>query len=121
MATNRPELYDILSQWASSKYAVLEVDVSSTHDDTDLADIATHYPSGDAFSWDEFQAIIFITDLKHDVDYELKYNDTANDAELVTAKGTKIYRTGVDGEKITKIFFTNTATATSVLLKLEGY
>jgi len=111
-------LADRLEQWASSKYAQLAVDVSSTHDDADLADIATHYPSGDAFSWDEFDKIIFVTDLQHPVDWEVKINDTANDAITFKARGDTMERV----LPIDKLFFTNTATSTTdVLILMEGY
>jgi len=108
-----------LERWASSKYAILEVDLSATHTDEDLADIATHYPDGGAFSWDEFTEIIFVTTLNHPCDYELAYNDPDNDHEPVTGAGTQIYRTAGG---IEKIFLTNTATsATALRLKIEGY
>jgi len=118
MSAYEPEIEEALQRFATTKYAVLSVDVSSTHDDVDLANIATHHPSGDAFSWDEFTAIIFVTDRRHTVNFELKYNDTGNDADFYSARG--------DGVEhllgITKIFFSNDATdATPVLLLLEGY
>jgi len=114
-----PEMEEAQAKWASSKYVVLEVDLSATHTDEDLANIATHYPSGGAFSWDEFTKIIFITTLNHPVDYELAYNDPANDHEPVTGAGTKIYRTA---EGIEKMYLTNTATSgTALRLKVEGY
>ena len=72
MTLYETEVKDALGEWASDRYAQLAVDVSSTHDDANLADIATHYPSGDAFSWDEFDKIIFVTDLQHPVDWELR-------------------------------------------------
>jgi len=110
---------EALREWASDRYAVLEVDLSSAHSDEDLANIATHYPSGDAFSWMEFTKIIFITTLNHPVDYEFAYNDPDNDHEPITAKGTKIYRTAGG---IEKMYLTNTATsATALRLKIEGY
>jgi len=120
----KPELYDILSSWTTRKYVVLQVDVSSTHDDADLADIATHYPSGDAFSWDEFNGIIFITDIKLPInEFELKYNSTDNDAEPFTAAGQTVEHTGVDGEPITSIYFSNNDTdpSNNVIIKLEGF
>jgi len=108
-----------LREWASSKYAILNVDISVAHTDEDLANIATHRDSGVAFSWDEFTKIIFITTLNHPVDYDLAYNDSANDKEPVTAKGTKIYRTAGG---IEKIYITHSATsATALILKIEGY
>jgi len=113
------EQLDNLQRWASSRYAILEVDLSSTHTDEDLANIATHYPSGGAFSWDEFTKIIFITTLNHPVDYELAYNDPDNDHEPVTGAGTEIYRTAGG---IETMYLTNTATSTTALkLKIEGY
>jgi len=118
MSFSQEQHRENLRDWSSSKYAVLEVDVSTTHNDADLANIATHYPSGDDFSWNEFTEIIFVTDRRHTVNFELKYNDTENDADFYSARG--------DGVKhllgITQMFFTNTATdATPVLLLLEGY
>jgi len=113
-----PEAEEALKKWSSSRYAQLAVDVSSTHDDADLADIATHYPSGDSFSWDEFNKIIFVTDLQHPVDWEVKINDTANDAVPFSARGDSLERV----LKIDKLFFTNTATSTTdVLILMEGY
>jgi len=109
---------EALQKWASSRYAQLAVDVSSTHDDADLADIATHYPSGDPFSWDEFDKIIFVTDLQHPVDWEVKLNDTSNDAVTFKARGDTMERV----LPIDKLFFTNTATSTTdVLILMEGY
>jgi len=108
-----------LSKWTSSKYAVLNVDVSTAHTDQDLAEISTHRNSGEAFSWDEFTRIIFITTLNHPVDYDLAYNDPDNDKEPVTASGTQIYRTAGG---IERIYITHSATSTTALiLKLEGY
>jgi len=113
-----PEAEEALKKWSSNRYAQLAVDVSSTHDDADLADIATHYPSGDAFSWDEFDKIIFVTDLQHPVDWEVKINDTANDAVTFKARGDTMERV----LPIDKLFFTNTATSTTdVLILMEGY
>jgi len=107
-----------LERWASSRYAQLAVDVSSTHDDVDLATIATHYPSGNSFSWDEFDKIIFVTDLQHSVDWEVKINDTANDAIPFSARGDSLERV----LKIDKLFFTNSSTSTTnVLMLLEGW
>jgi len=111
-----------LSQWASSKYAVLEVDVSSTHTDADLATIATHHPSGDLFSWDEFTNINWIKDMRHSVDFGLKLADTANDRAEFTAKGQNWNRIASILAENLVIYFTNTATsATTVLLELEGW
>jgi len=99
------------------KYVVLQVDVSSTHNDTDLADIATHYPSGDDFSWDEFNKIIFVTDRRHTVNYEIRYNSTDNDADLYEGRGDGIEHYGIE-----KMFLSNDSTdGTPVLLLLEGY
>jgi len=119
MTLYETEVKDALGEWASDRYAILEVDLSATHTDADLATIATHYPSGTAFSWDEFTKIIFITTLNHPVDYELAYNDPANDYEPVTGAGTQIYRTAGG---IEKIYLTNSVTSTTSLrLKIEGY
>ena len=118
MTIHEQEAEEALGKWSSSKYAQLAVDVSSTHDDADLADIATHYPSGDAFSWSEFDKIIFVTDLQHPVDWEVKINDTANDAITFKARGDTMERV----LPIDKLFFTNTATSTTdVLILMEGY
>jgi len=113
-----PEAEEAHRKWASDRYAQLAVDVSSTHDDADLADIATHYPSGDSFSWDEFDKIIFVTDLQHPVDWEVKIDDTSNDAITFKARGDTMERV----LPIDKLFFTNTATSTTdVLILMEGY
>jgi len=122
MSTNRPELYDILEGWSSSKYAVLAVDVSSTHTDADLANIATHHPSGDSFSWSEFNNINWIKDMRHSVDFGLKLADTGNDRAEFTAKGQNWNRIASVLEDSLIIYFTNSATnATTVLLLLEGW
>jgi len=119
MTLYEPEIEEALRKWSSSLYAILEVDLSTTHTDEDLANIAAHYPDGGAFSWDEFNKIIFITTLNHPVDYEFAYNDPDNDHEPVTGAGTQIYRTAGG---IEKIYLTNTATsATALRLKIEGY
>jgi len=113
------EAEKVLEQWATSKYAVLEVDVSSAHTDEDLANIATHYPSGNAFSWDEFstEGIIFITDLRHSVDFELKKDSTSNDAAMFFTDGQSWERVGASS-----LYITHTATnATTVIILLEGY
>jgi len=109
-----------LREWASSRYAILNVDVSAAHTDEDLANIATHRDSGASFSWDEFTEIIFITTLNHPItDYDLAYNDPDNDLEPVTDPGTQIYRTAGG---IEKIYITHSDTSTTALiLKVEGY
>jgi len=116
------EQLDNLQRWSSSRYAVLAVDVSSAHTDEDLANIATHHPSGNAFSWDEFTNINWITDIRHTVDFGLKLADTGNDRNEFTAKGQKWTRMASVLEGSLVIYFTNTATnATTVLLVLEGW
>jgi len=118
MPMSQEQAIEALKRFSSTSYAQLAVDVSSTHDDADLADIATHYPSGDAFSWDEFDKIIFVTDLQHPVDWEVKINDTANDAVTFKARGDTMERV----LPIDKLFFTNTDTSTTdVLILMEGY
>jgi len=119
MSMYEEEAKKALREFAASKYAVLEVDLSSTHTDEDLANIATHRDSGETFDWSEFTKIIFITTLNHPVDYDLAYNDPDNDLEPVTDSGTQIYRTAGG---IEKIYITNSATsATELILKIEGY
>jgi len=119
MSAYEPEIEEALQRFATTKYAILNVDVSAAHTDEDLANIATHRDSGASFSWDEFTKIIFITTLNHPVDYDLAYNDPDNDLEPVTASGTQIYRTAGG---IEKIYITHSATsATALILKLEGY
>ena len=114
-----PEAEEALGKWSSSKYAIVNVDLSSTHTDEDLANITTHRNSGEAFSWDEFTKIVFITTLNHPVDYDLAYNDPDNDLEPITGPGTQIYRTAGG---IERIYITNSATSeTALILKLEGY
>jgi len=115
-------LADRLEQWATSKYAILSVDVSSAHTDEDLANIATHHPSGDDFSWDEFTNINWIKDMRHPIDFGLKLADTGNDRAEFTAKGQNWNRiAGVLKDNLV-IYFTNSATnATDVLLLLEGW
>jgi len=111
-----------LRQWSSSSYAVLAVDVSSTHTDADLANIATHHPSGDAFSWDEFNNINWIKDIQHPVDYGLKLADTGNDRVEFSARGQNWERIAGVLKGNLVIYFTNTATTgTDVLLLLEGW
>jgi len=118
MMVSKQDHQDSLERWSSSKYAQLAVDVSSTHDDADLADIATHYPSGDAFGWNEFDKIVFVTSLQHPVDWEVKINSTENDAIPFKARGDSLERV----LKIDKLFFTNSATSTTdVLILLEGW
>jgi len=113
---------EALKDWSSDKYAVLAVDVSSTHTDADLANIATHHPSGDAFSWDEFTNINWIKDMRHPVDFGLKLADTGNDRAEFTAKGQNWTRIANILKANLVIYFTNTATsATTVLLLLEGW
>jgi len=117
-----PEAEEALGKWSSSKYAVLEVDVSSEHTDADLADIATHHPSGDAFSWDEFTNINWIKDMRHPIDFGLKLADTGNDRAEFTAKGQNWNRIAgvLNGSLV--IYFTNSSTSTTnVLLLLEGW
>jgi len=111
-----------LERWATSKYAVLAVDVSVAHTDADLANIATHYPSGNAFSWDEFTNINWIKDIQHPVDYGLKLADTGNDRVEFSARGQNWERIASVLEGSLVIYFTNTATVgTDVLLLLEGW
>jgi len=117
-----PEAEEALGKWSSSKYAVLAVDVSVAHTDEDLANIATHHPSGNAFSWDEFNNINFITDLQHPVDYGLKLADTNNNRAEFSARGQEWSRIASILEDSLVIYFTNTATTgTNVLLLLEGW
>ena len=111
-----------LERWATSKYAILAVDVSSAHTDADLANIATHHPSGDSFSWSEFTNINWIKDMRHSVDFGLKLADTGNDRAEFTAKGQNWDRIANVLEGSLVIYFTNTATSsTNVLLLLEGW
>jgi len=111
-----------LFEWASSRYAILAVDVSVAHTDEDLANIATHHPSGDAFSWDEFNNINFITCMRHSVDFGLKLASTNNNRAEFTAKGQKWTRIADILEDNLVIYFTNSATSgTTVLLELEGW
>lgn len=101
----------------SKKYVVLNVDVSSTHTDEDLANIATHRDSGVVFSWNEFSAVYYITDLKHPIDYSLVLNDTGNDEIPILTRGTEVNNV----VEVTSIYFNNTATsADPVVLLLEG-
>lgn len=111
-----------LGQWSSSKYVVLAVDVSSTHTDEDLANIATHHPSGDAFSWDEFNNINWIKDIQHPVDYGLKLASTENDRVEFSARGQNWERVALILANNLVIYLTNSQTSsTSVLLLLEGW
>jgi len=117
-----PEAEEALKKWSSNRYAILAVDVSSTHTDADLANIANHHPSGDDFSWSEFTNINWIKDMRHPVDFGLKLADTENDRAEFTAKGQNWNRIAgvLKGSLI--IYFTNTATSgTNVLLLLEGW
>jgi len=117
-----PEAEEALGKWSSSKYAVLAVDVSTAHTDADLANIATHHPSGDAFSWEEFTNINWIKDIQHPVDYSLKLADTGNDRVEFSARGQNWERIAGVLEGSLVIYFTNTATTdTDVLLLLEGW
>jgi len=122
MTIQEQEAEEALGKWSSSKYAVLEVDVSVAHTDVDLATIATHYPSGTAFSWDEFTNINWIKDMRHSVDFGLKLADTGNDRAEFTAKGQNWNRIADILAENLVIYFTNTATSgTTVLLLLEGW
>jgi len=122
MTIHEQEAEEALGKWSSSKYAILAVDVSSTHTDADLATIATHHPSGNAFSWDEFNNINFITCMRHPVDFGLKLADTGNNRAEFTAKGQKWTRIASVLEDSLIIYFTNSATSgTTVLLELEGW
>jgi len=122
MTIHEQEAEEALGKWSSSKYAILSVDVSSAHTDEDLANIATHHPSGDAFSWDEFNNINWIKDIQHPVDYGLKLADTGNDRVEFSARGQNWERIAGVLEGNLVIYFTNTATVgTDVLLLLEGW
>jgi len=122
MSLYEEEAKRALREFASSKYAVLAVDVSSAHTDADLANIATHHPSGDSFSWSEFTNINWIKDMRHSVDFGLKLADTGNDRAEFTAKGQNWDRIANVLEGSLVIYFTNTATSsTNVLLLLEGW
>jgi len=122
MMVSKQDHQDSLERWSSSKYAILSVDVSSEHTDEDLANIATHHPSGDSFSWDEFTNINWIKDMRHTVDFGLKLADTENDRAEFTAKGQNWNRIAGVLEGSLVIYFTNSTTdATPVLLELEGW
>jgi len=122
MSAYEPEIEEALKRYSLSSYAVLAVDVSSAHTDVDLATIATHHPSGDPFSWDEFTNINWIKDMRHSVDFGLKLADTGNDRAEFTAKGQNWNRIAEVLEDSLVIYFTNTTTSsTSVLLLLEGW
>jgi len=117
-----PEAEEAHRKWASDRYAVLAVDVSVAHTDADLATIATHHPSGNAFSWNEFTNINWIKDIQHPVDYGLKLADTGNDRAEFSARGQNWERIASILEGNLVIYFTNTATTeTDVLLLLEGW
>jgi len=122
MSAYEPEIEEALRRWSVDRYAVLAVDVSSTHTDADLANIATHHPSGDAFSWDEFNNINWIKDMRHTVDFGLKLADTENDRSEFVARGQNWNRiAGILKDNLV-IYFTNTTTTgTDVLLLLEGW
>jgi len=122
MPMSQEQAIEALKRFSSTSYAVLAVDVSSTHTDADLANIATHHPSGDTFSWDEFTNINWIKDMRHSVDFGLKLADTGNDRAEFTAKGQNWDRIANVLEGSLVIYFTNTATSsTNVLLLLEGW
>lgn len=121
MRLSQQQLQQALAFEHIEAYAVLDVDVSASRDQANLADIATHYPSGDSFAFSEFTSILNITDLQHPVDYDLFFNDRSEDGVPFRDIGDGLAQFGALGIPISSIFLTTQGTSgTNVRLLLEG-